>query len=487
MLLNQGDQSKKLISNHQPKIMSKKYLRLAGAVFCGLFTCVHSAFAGGVVGTNILTIQTVEATGSGTTFVGSFDDTFTLDAGNNPISVVAADVNGDGHMDLICANGDDNLVVYTNDGSGNFVLAPTLSIGSGSSPYAVVAADVNGDGKMDLISANNGNNTLTVLTNNGHGGFVLASTPGVGGHPFSVAAADIKGDGKLALICANRSDNTLTVLTNKGKGLFGFNATYSVGNPPFYSGPRCVIAADVNGDGYVDLISANHDGDTLTVLTNNINNIGYFGSNATYTVGGGPQCVIAADVNGDGHVDLISANELDNNLTVLTNNGHGRFVLASSPDVGSGPKSVVAADVNGDGHVDLISANGGDNTLSVLTNDGSSSFVLCSTLDMGADANPISVTAADVNGDGGVDLICANYGYSDLMVLLNTPTSSGSLNGVAISWSTNATGFVLQQNSNLATANWVNVSMPPTVTNQLNQVIIAPIVDSPLFYRLRHP
>jgi FG-GAP-like repeat len=77
---------------------------------------------------------------------------------------------------------------------------------------------------------------------------------------------------------------------------------------------------------------------------------------------------VAADVNGDGHPDLISADRNNKTLTVLTNNGSGGFVKATTYTVGNEPNCVVAADVNGDGHSDLISANSGDNTLSVLFN-----------------------------------------------------------------------------------------------------------------------
>ena len=195
-----------------------------------------------------------------------------------------------------------------------------------------------------------------------------------------------------------------------------------------------------------------------------------------------PTCVIAADVNGDGYVDLISANLYYGTLSVLTNNGSGGFALSSTLDVGSDPYSVTAADVNGDGYVDLISANG-DGTLTVLTNDGSGGFALASSPYLGDTL--ISVTAADVNGDGGMDLICANYDDSYLMVMLNTALP-GFLDGVAISWSTNSTGYVLQQNDDLTTTNWVNVSTTPTVTNKLKQVVIAPLGSSQ-FYRLRHP
>jgi hypothetical protein len=266
---------------------------------------------------------------------------------------------------------------------GTFVLVS--SPGVGRSPNSVVAADVNGDGRVDLISANYKDNTLTVLTNNGIGGFGSNATYSVGSEPNQVVAADVNGDGTPDLISANWNDNTLTVLINNGTGGFGSKATYSVG-----STPSSVVTADVNGDGRVDLISANYKDNTLTVLTNN--GSGGFGSNATYSVGSEPNQVVAADVNDDGKVDLISANWNDNTLTVLINNGTGGFGSKATYSVGSTPSSVVAADVNGDGKVDLISANYNDNTLSVLFN---TKGVACSALDVNG-----TVTASSFSGSG---------------------------------------------------------------------------------------
>jgi len=127
---------------------------------------------------------------------------------------------------------------------------------------------------------------------------------------------------------------------------------------------------------------------------------------------------------------------------VLTNNGSGGFVLASSPSVGNAPDSVCAADVNGDGKVDLISANHDDSTLTVLTNNGSGSFVFASTLGLGSvpGSTPFSVYAADVNGDGKVDLISANFGADTLTVLTNALALTPSTQIYSASYGASFTG-----------------------------------------------
>ena len=298
---------------------------------------------------------------------GTFILSATLAVGSYPNSVVAVDVNQDGKLDLVCANGGDNtLSVLTNNGNGIFGSNATYTVGNGAGPIA--AADVNGDGKMDLICPNFDDNTLTVLTNNGNGMFAVSSTDAVGRFPDFVVATDVNGDGKVDLISANWGANTLTVLTNNGFGTFGSNATYHVG-----SFPVSLAAADINGDGKMDLICANSDDDTLTVLTNSGNGVFVLASAISTGVANvdfGPQSVTAADVNGDGKADLIFVDFSDfytpGILTVLTNDGTGAFTISSSPDVGAGPDWVVVADVNEDGMPDLITANHLDNTLSVL-------------------------------------------------------------------------------------------------------------------------
>ncbi len=436
----------------------------------------------------------------------SFTLTSSPRVGKWPKSVVTADINGDGKVKLICANQlDNNLTVLTNAGSGIFGSNATYAVGS--SPRAVIAADVNGDGKIDLISANGSGNTLSILTNNG-GAFVLASSPSANVGAVSAAAADINGDGKIDLISANGNSPTLSVFTNKGNGIFVSNATYSVvGVGGNYA--VSVTTADVNGDGKIDLICANSGSlgqfASLSVLTNN--GKGNFPTIANYSVASSPSCIIAADVNGDGKPDLVYVNEnkytpdgmqtgFDDTLTIWTNNGSGVFSSNATYTVGSGPSSVVAADVNGDGRLDLITANYAGASLSILTNNGSGGFALASSLSTGI--QPWQVVAADVNNDGKVDLICGNNTYQPIVsgtlsVFINAsifPTPTLAIKQLAknlvMSWSSSWTNWTLLQNTNLTTTNWTIFT--GTIGNDgTNKIATNSLTTGNKYFRLSHP
>jgi hypothetical protein len=358
-----------------------------------------------------------------------------LQVGNGPASVIAADVSGGASLDLICANsGDDTLSVLTNNGSGVFVSNATYMVGN--SPDSVVAADVNGDGSVDLICANSGDDTLSVLTNNGSGVLVSNATYMVGNSPNSVVAADVNDDGNVDLICENQSDQTISVLTNNGLGVFVSNALYSVPNRPV-----SVVAADVNGDYILDLVCAfgvhyNGPGELppanngLLILTND--GTGVFRTNTIYSLSQAPTSLVAADVNGDGNVDLICTVDVvipsghfgfpasvTSEILVLTNNGLGVFGFnATYTNIGYST-SLAAFDVNGDSSLDLICANQTLNTLSVLTNNGSGVFVSNGTYSVGP--APVSVTAWVVDAIGTVDLVCADSGTNTLSLLQAAP------------------------------------------------------------------
>ena len=361
-----------------------------------------------------------------------------------------------------------------------------------NTPVCVIAADVNGDGPVDLITANETGHSLTVLTNNGSGVFGSNATLNAFGGAQSVMAADINGDGKMDLIC--NSESAITVFTNNGSGVFGSNAMLNV-----TGGLVSLVAADINGDGNVDLIGLIIYPSAIIVLTNN--GSGAFGSNATINYPGGGDCLTMADVNGDGKPDIIfAAGSIPSKIYVWTNNGDGVFGSNATYTVGEGILSITAADVNGDGNVDLICANGESEpgTLSVLTNDGSGEFGSNVTLNVGSE--PCSVVAADVNGDGKMDLISANYSANSVSVLINTsifspPTSTPTLNinasgnNVLVSWPSASAGWSLQQNPDLTTTNWSpsGYSGYSISDDGTNKSLNMPPITENLFFRLLHP
>ena len=386
---------------------------------------LNGTFSGsgaGLSGVNLFSLNTggaINGTLSGGTFVLASSPV----TGSQPDSVVAADVNGDGYVDLISANfGNGSLTVLTNNGNGGFAAATTVFGVSG--PPNLAAADVNGDGKVDLICASS-STFASIFTNNGNGQFTLKlPVLSLAYPPNSVVAADLNGDGKADLAIAGYSlasgSSGVTILTNNGSGNFGSNSTV------YTYLPTSLSVADVNGDGRPDLITANGNSNyPLTIFTNN--GSGGFGPYAVHYASYLPYGVLAMDINGDGRPDLVTANNGSGNISVLLNNGSAGFGAVSNYTAGSLPYAVTAGDVNGDGKVDLIVANSGGSSLTVLTNNGNGVFGLYATLSTGN--SPRSLIMADVNRDGRPDLITANYGSGTLTILTNAAVMKATFQG----------------------------------------------------------
>ncbi len=258
--------------------------------------------------------------------------------------------------------------------------------------------------------------------------FAGQQTFGTGGDPAAVAVADVNGDGKPDLVLANSNDHTVSVLLNisapEAAAAFAAQKTFAVGASPF-----AVVAADVNGDGKPDLAVADYGDNTVSVLLNTTAAgaaTPSFAAQRTFTVGAGPQAITAADLNGDGKPDLIVANLTAGTVSVLLNTsaaGSVSFAAQQTFAVGTNPIFVATADVNGDGKPDLAVTNIGDNTVSVLANQtaaGATSAAFAAQQTFAVGGSPIPVVAVDLNGDGKPDLAVANSADQTVSVLLNT-------------------------------------------------------------------
>ncbi|CAF3000027.1 unnamed protein product [Rotaria sp. Silwood2] len=247
----------------------------------------------------------------------------------------------------------------------------------------------------------------------------MTYSTGGGSNPNSVATADVNGDGKVDIIVANSGANNVGVLMNAGNSIFTAQVTYSTGGG---SNPNSVATADVNGDGKVDIIVANNGASNVGVLMNTGN--GIFTAQVIYSTGGGsnPYSVAAADVNGDGEIDIIVANNGGNTVGILLNTGGGIFAAQVTYSTGSSssPRPVIAADVSGDGKVDIIVGNYGLNNVGVLLNVGNIIFASQVTYSTGSTSGPNSVVIIDLNEDSKVDLAVSNYAAGSFSVFLGT-------------------------------------------------------------------
>jgi Ca2+-binding RTX toxin-like protein len=174
--------------------------------------------------------------------------------------------------------------------------------------------------------------------------------------------------------------------------------------------------ADVNDDGNVDMVTANNFSNNISVLLGD--GRGKFMMQTTFAVGVFPQSVTVADVNDDGNMDVVSANTGSDNISVLLGDGRGNFAAQTTFTVDESPESVVVVDVNGDGKLDVVTVNSwGSNNVSVLLGDGRGSFAAQTTFAVGS--IPRSVSVADVNNDGNVDMVTANEWSDNISVLLS--------------------------------------------------------------------
>ena len=321
-----------------------------------------------------------------------------------PVSVInLATVSGGGETNTANDTAQDATTIWSSTTCGGLLQGVTTP--AGTYPWAIVKADFNRDGKTDLAVTNNSSSMVSILIGNGNGTFAAPVSYAVGDNPLAIAASDFNGDGNIDLVVANYYSGNVSILIGNGDGTFASAVAYSVGSTN--KTLTALTVGDFNGDGNADVAAATSSG-YIYLFRGNGN--GTMQPALGFNPGGDLLSLTSADVDGDGKLDLITADSNGTNMFLLKGNGDGTFQSAITIAVGYNSSGVYLADFNGDGKVDVAVTHNYYYTITVLLGNGDGTFQ--TPVDDPVNYYSVSALAIDdLNGDGKLDLVGLGNGY----------------------------------------------------------------------------
>lgn len=340
-----------------------------------------------------------------------FGSATTLTAPTGAAALTHADLNSDGHADLIVADtAGSQLSLFLGNASG--FAAPT-HLALTQAPNAAAVADVNGDGHLDLLALQNAAGTVSVLNGQGDGGFAAATTAVTVGATDAFVVADLNGDTHADIALTDTTDNTIKTYINQTDGTFATGTTIDP-----LGAPVALAAVNLDSQSAPELVIARTD--ALLIYAND--GAAVFSAAASISSADIAQLHVA-DLNGDTNQDLLTAHSGSQLVSWFAGDGANGFAAAHTIDTGITVASLTSADHNGDGYLDLILTDGSTAALTWLEGTGFGQF---------QGAQSVSTTVAleallpaDFDGDGDVDL--AQVAPNHLGVSFNDQTPVISL------------------------------------------------------------
>jgi hypothetical protein len=351
----------------------------------------------------------------------------------DPKTVLVGDMNGDGIPDIV-VGGNSVVSVLIGNGDGTFKAADDITAHA-SNPWIAVVPFVNG-GPLDILAVSDSAsdmNNATLIIGNGSGG-------GTAGSPFSlpfgsasgVVSGDFNGDGQQDFAVIFQQDNKISTFLGNGNGTFQAPTTLATG-----SAPVSAVVGNFNGHGKIDVAVANSGDNTISIY---LGSVGGEESLSPFTVATpvqatfSPISIAVGDFNGDGIDDLAVTGTVSGNSVsaVFLGKGGGAFGTPTLIPQFLAAFGIVAADVLGNGDVDIVTTIPTGNALGLLLNDGFGDFSQ-GVIPPQTGNSPMFLAAGNFNGQASADLAVANNADGTVSVFLSqlTQSATASISGVS--------------------------------------------------------